>query len=124
MDSYAPSHSERFSQLLAQREVELRAILRATGDLAEQSASAGREVSDFKDVAATEILAGVDEAHAEHAAIELEQVLAARRRLEDGSYGYCIQCGQAIDLRRLTVLPATPYCVACQTAIERAAARR
>jgi DnaK suppressor protein len=120
MESYNNSMAPRFTQLLAQREAELRATLRATGDTAGQALDAEpREVTDFKDVAEEESLAMVDEAKAEHAAQELEQVLAARQRLLDGSYGDCLNCGEAIDLRRLTALPATPFCTACQAAHER-----
>jgi DnaK suppressor protein len=119
MESYNNSMALRFTQLLAGREAELRATLRSTGDAAGQALDAEpREVTDFKDVAEEESLAMVDEAKAEHAAQELQQVLAARQRLLDGSYGDCLNCGEAIDLRRLTALPATPFCTACQAAHE------
>ena len=74
---------------------------------------------DFKDVAAEETRAVVDEAAYAHAAEELSQVVAALRRLEDGTYGSCEDCGEAIDERRLSALPATPFCTACQTIHER-----
>jgi len=77
------------------------------------------EVLDFKDVAAEETRAVVDEAAYAHAAEELSQVVAALRRVEDGSYGSCEDCGEAIDERRLRALPATPFCTACQTIHER-----
>ena len=48
METYDSGLAPRFSQLLAQREVELRAILRATGDLADEAVEAEpREVVDF-----------------------------------------------------------------------------
>lgn len=100
----------RYAPLLAQRESELRAVLAA----ASQPEETGRDVQDFKDMAVEETRAAVDEAKAGHAAQELGQVLAARRRLLDGSYGECIDCGEEIDPRRLAALPATPYCTACQ----------
>ena len=115
METYDSGLAPRFSQLLAQREVELRAILRATGDLADEAVEAEpREVVDFKDVATEQTLATVDDAKAEHAAQELESVLTARRRLDQRSYGYCLDCREAIDLRRLTALPAAPFCTSCQ----------
>lgn len=121
METYNSSLAAHFSQLIAGREAELRAMLRATGDLAEQAAEAQpREVTDFKDMAGEETLASLDEVKAEHATHELEQLLAARRRLIDNSYGNCLDCGEAIDLRRLTALPATPYCTACQAIHEHA----
>jgi DnaK suppressor protein len=35
-------------------------------------------------------------------------------RLEEGSYGICENCGEAINTERLKVLPFTTYCVRCQ----------
>ena len=42
---------------------------------------ASHEVADFKDVAVHDALAGVDEAHAAHAAAELGEIRAALRRI-------------------------------------------
>jgi DnaK suppressor protein len=120
MDTYDRSLAPRFAQLLAKREAELRAILRATGDLAEHTSDVSNgEVVDFKDMAIEESQAVVEQAKAGQAAEELEQMIAARRRLQDGSYGECLDCGEEIDLRRLMALPATPYCTACQVIHER-----
>jgi RNA polymerase-binding transcription factor DksA len=41
---------------------------------------------------------------------EVEQALA---RLDNGTYGYCVNCGARIGLERLQALPATPTCIAC-----------
>lgn len=116
MDTYKHSLAPRFARILKDREAQLRAILRDTGELAEQAPEAlAREVQDFKDIAVGDTQAVVDEAKAEHALEELEQVLAARRRVNDHSYGLCMDCGEPIDLRRLMALPATPFCTACQS---------
>jgi DnaK suppressor protein len=115
MDTYDRSLEPRFALLLAKREAELRAILHATGDVAEHTSDVSNgEVVDFKDMATEETQAVVEQAKAGHAAEELEQMIAARRRLQDGSYGECLDCGEEIDVRRLMALPATPYCTACQ----------
>lgn len=37
----------------------------------------------------------------------------AMRRLEDGSYGSCVRCGNAIPYERLYVVPETSHCVTC-----------
>ncbi len=102
---------------LAARERDLCALLRAR----EAQIAPGEdrdEVSDFKDLASEEAQSVVDENQAEHAALELEQVLAARRRLKDGTYGTCQACGEPIDVRRLLAMPHTTYCIACQRSHE------
>ena len=45
----------------------------------------------------------------------LTQIEEAMRRLELGSYGKCVQCGEAIDPERLEVLPYAALCFYCQT---------
>lgn len=118
------SLSQRFAEQLARRHAELRATLQAATDAAVGSGDRAGEVLDFKDVAAGDSQAAVDEAALAHAAQELRQVAAAMRRLDEGSYGFCQECGEAIDERRLHALPATPFCTACQTRHERPAGAR
>ncbi len=43
----------------------------------------------------------------------LEEVEAALRRVEDGSYGVCGGCRNAIPARRLQAVPWARYCVSC-----------
>ena len=115
METYNSSLAPRFSQLLAQREAELRAILRSTDDVPGDAGEAdAHDVTDFKEMASEASLSVVDEAQANQAAAGLEQVLTARQRLHDQTYGACLDCGQPIDLRRLEALPATSFCTACQ----------
>lgn len=49
---------------------------------------------------------------------QLSQVMLALERLEDGSFGQCIECGNTIGQKRLEALPWTPYCIDCQEKIE------
>ena len=115
MKTYDSSLAPRFSQLLAQREAELRAILRSTDEMPRDAGEAdAHDVTDFKEMASEESLSVVDEVQANHAAVELEQVLTAQQRLEDQRYGRCLDCDETINLQRLEALPATPYCTACQ----------
>lgn len=44
---------------------------------------------------------------------EIEQIRAALSRIEEGSYGVCVTCGNEISADRLDVLPATPFCRTC-----------
>jgi DnaK suppressor protein len=115
MKTFEISLTQKFEQLLSVRERELCAVLEAHEKLHSAAAADQDDVTDFKDLASEQSLARVDAAEAEQAALELEQVLAARRRLHEHIYGRCLDCDNPIDLRRLTAMPATAYCTACQT---------
>jgi RNA polymerase-binding transcription factor len=49
----------------------------------------------------------------------LRQTERALARLENGTYGYCADTGEPIDLKRLTAQPATSLSLAAQQARER-----
>lgn len=46
--------------------------------------------------------------------LKLKELNAALQRLEDGDYGVCQECGEAIAARRLRAIPWAKYCVVCQ----------
>lgn len=45
---------------------------------------------------------------------ELEDMDAAIRKLEEGTYGICEDCGSEIGDDRLKVVPPTSFCIKCQ----------
>ena len=112
----SPLHA-RMSTILHARESELRRILDVDDSLLAEPQ--GPQVLDFKDLAAEQAAASIEDVTAAHAAAELTQVLAALRRLDKGNYGSCTDCGEPIDERRLLAMPATPFCTACQEVRER-----
>jgi DnaK suppressor protein len=50
---------------------------------------------------------------------QLSLVRMALERLQDGTFGECQHCGNAIGMKRLEALPWTPFCIDCQEKIER-----
>ena len=44
---------------------------------------------------------------------EIQRINAALKRIEDGEFGFCNNCGENIPLKRLEVSPSTPLCVDC-----------
>jgi DnaK suppressor protein len=44
----------------------------------------------------------------------LREVRAALDRIQDGSFGTCLNCDEEISLRRLKAVPWTQLCIACQ----------
>ena len=49
----------------------------------------------------------------DHDKVEIRQIDAALKRIEDGTYGQCMKCGNDISEERLAALPATPFCKSC-----------
>jgi DnaK suppressor protein len=54
---------------------------------------------------------------------ELVAVRAALQRMEEGSYGLCVDCGGEIGLARLQAFPAALRCIDCQGKHEAGVAR-
>ena len=48
----------------------------------------------------------------------LRQIDAALKRIDDDEYGYCRDCGEAIDPRRLEVDPTALLCIDCASRSE------
>lgn len=44
---------------------------------------------------------------------KLGQVATAFQRMEDGTYGVCVECSGPIPFERLQVFPETPTCTSC-----------
>ncbi len=56
----------------------------------------------------------------ERESAELVAIDEALKRIADGSYGLCIDCGVAIATARLHANPTALRCVACQEKAEQA----
>ena len=88
------------------------------GDIGRAEASAnhfgGHEDSTAQTNTARELEFALDARETE----ELNQIEAALRRIEDGSYGQCVDCGVEIASVRLEVAPEASRCIACQEKVE------
>ena len=69
---------------------------------------------DSGDEAVADLIADVDQAEVTRDLGELRELEAARKRLADGSYGICVDCGADIGLARLRAQPGALRCVECQ----------
>jgi len=49
----------------------------------------------------------------------IEKLTTALKRVEDGTYGTCVECEKAIGQARLKAIPEVATCVSCQEKIER-----
>ncbi len=106
-------------QRLAERALQLEQEIAAKRGAAER----GHDVSDTKDEAQAESAGELDSAEIERDLNELREIAAARRRIDAGAYGRCIDCDADIGAARLLAQPTAVRCLACQAAGERAAAR-
>lgn len=48
----------------------------------------------------------------------LRDVRAALRRIQDGTFGICVQCESEIPSKRLAAVPWAPRCIQCQEAAD------
>ena len=99
---------EKYKERLLAREQEL-AEESAHFD-AEARNSRGSEVEDPIDAVTSTESKAANFQIGDVAVRTLQQVRAALQRIEDGTYGYCIDCGRPIDPARLDAVPWTPYC--------------
>ena len=51
--------------------------------------------------------------------IQLTQCAAALRAVERGEYGVCRKCEEPVGIKRLGVKPEAPFCMECQSAVDR-----
>lgn len=79
---------------------------------------AGR-VTDTADESAADLIADTGAAIVDRHVQELRDIEAALRRMVDGSYGECSDCGTGIEFKRLQVYPTAKRCVRCQAQREK-----
>ena len=77
------------------------------------------EVHDRGEESSADAQAEVNSAIVRHHQQELGLVDNALTRIDAGTYGACVSCGDDIDIARLQANPITARCRECQTAEER-----
>ena len=75
-------------------------------------------VGDQEDLATETIEAERDEALLESAQARRSDAVSALARLDQGTYGKCIDCGEDIAPARLEFRPEAARCLACQEKFE------
>lgn len=70
---------------------------------------------DAADVGSATAALAQHDVETDNAARLLTRVEGALVRLKDGSYGNCLQCGEAIDWERLRALPHLERCLRCES---------
>ena len=114
--------SDTFSQQLREMRQTLLAQLREQGGgkigRAEAAADAREQQSD--DWAQADAERDLSIALEERESAELVAIDDALKRVADGSFGLCVDCGVSIPTARLHANPTSLRCVACQEKLEQA----
>jgi RNA polymerase-binding transcription factor DksA len=97
---------------------EIGAAREADIEAATASGVAATDVNDLEDQASKRERTTLQDAEVRRDRAELSDVRAALARMNDGTYGTCMDCDQAIDFQRLVATPSAARCIACQTQFE------
>jgi RNA polymerase-binding transcription factor len=85
---------------------------------AEGAGSTVQGVLDAAESSEADIQDDIEFALIQMKAETLNKIDEALRRLEEGSFGYCFECGEEISERRLRALPFAVRCKDCEAARE------
>lgn len=103
-------------QMLEERRREIHEKLRS---LRETLPAEVVEVRDPEERSVADFVQDVDFALMEMKSATLAKIDEALKRLEDGGYGVCADCGQEISEARLSAVPFASLCIDCQEEQER-----
>ncbi|HXZ93916.1 MAG TPA: TraR/DksA family transcriptional regulator [Burkholderiales bacterium] len=120
MDMTAKQKQDFGKLIRARREQLLGELLEDVGRSRDESfAGVAGPVTDLGDEALADLLADLDNAEVSRDLREIRALDAALARLDDGSYGDCVDCGGEIGLERLRAYPTAERCIRCQEVHEK-----
>ncbi len=110
---------------LAARRIQLRAEISAKLNTQDNPALLGLQnrMEETDDWAVADLETALDVAEVARDATELRDVEAALARIDDGTYGICVESGEPIPYARLAANPSAARCIACQERLEAASGR-
>ncbi|HET9023906.1 MAG TPA: TraR/DksA C4-type zinc finger protein [Burkholderiaceae bacterium] len=108
-------------QRRAQVGIEVRDRLHRDGLVIHEDAALPNRREETDDDAAADTATRMDIAAVARDAEELAKLEGALKRLSEGEYGVCTECGDAIARERLFANPAATRCAECQQFAERTA---
>ena len=121
---YGPKDKEYFRELILHKRAEL---LKELGYLKESSLEATTDEYSGDNSTYSFHMAdqGTDASEREKAFLFahrdgkfLAYLDRALERIEDGTYGYCVECGQPISKKRLEAVPHARMCVDCKMKLD------
>lgn len=100
---------ERLTSLRQQLRGDIQASIEA---IAEEVRPVGEDAKEPSEGLDKELVLEQNEEQIYHA------VNAALERIEQGTFGLCVECGTKIPKARLDAIPYTAYCIGCERTIE------
>ena len=108
---------EKYRRLLQEKKTALLAELAKTKNAEEETTE--ESTQDIADKAVSsytrEFLYSLNDSE-RNTVQQIDQALA---RIEDGTYGFCLNCGNQLSEKRLTAIPWSRHCVDCQELAEK-----
>jgi DnaK suppressor protein len=122
----AAGKSSRYNELRKMLEDRRRELMNEVqGKMRDVRSAEGkeREVLDQGESSEVDIQEDIEFALIQMKSETLNKIDAALRRLEEGTYGNCFECGDEISEARLRALPFAVRCIECEEARESAEQR-
>lgn len=108
---------KKFKTLLTEKRDEI--IKKAKQTLEEDMALDANDLPDEMDLASSEYLQSFTFRLRGREKVFLDKIEGALRKIEDGSFGNCEECGEEIAVKRLEARPETGLCIRCKEDQER-----
>ena len=105
--------------LTSERERLLNDLAHLRGELVDPGRDSAERLGAGSDDVVETLTNELDEGMEDDLQASLDEVDEALKRIGDGTYGICIDCGQPIPDKRLEALPASARCIECQSKSER-----
>lgn len=105
--------------LTSERERLLNDLAHLRGELVDPGRDSAERLGAGSDDSVETLTNELDEGMEVDLQSSLDEVDEALKRIVDGTYGICIDCGQPIPDKRLEALPASARCIECQSKSER-----
>jgi DnaK suppressor protein len=108
---------KKFRELLEQKRDEI--VKRAQQTLSEDMTLDANDLPDEMDLASSEYLQSFTFRLRGREKVFLDKIQKALEKLDNGSFGVCDDCGEAISIKRLEARPETTLCIRCKEDQER-----
>jgi DnaK suppressor protein len=109
---------KKFKEMLEAKRDEI--VKKAKQTLTEDMALDANDLPDEMDLASSEYLQSFTFRLRGREKHFLDKIDGALKKIEDGTFGNCDECGDEITLKRLEARPETTLCIRCKEEQERA----